>query len=335
MNDDNADVTTNMAERARAAVDAVDLDADWLLEPEKHAELLPATAGALKRVLRRRTLETIIARYSSSDRRAIDAQKRYKRSGEIAIVAGAVALIAGGIALYSATDSQQSNLHYLFLVIEALAVTIGAFYVYMLKNGDPYGEWMRQRSRAETARIEFFNNVCMVSDEQPQSGEVALAPLQLEYFRRFHLDVQLRYYRERPAEYERVSRKFLVWGGAIAALTILATTMAASFGSVVVVSVLAALIMLAVPAIAGAHENLQLLHEGKRNVIRYRNTCDTLEGIAANLDATMTAVENNDRSSLHTFMAQVNECVSIEHKEWLTLQEQAENLNFPGMAGDS
>ena len=147
------------------------------------------------------------------------------------------------------------------------------------------------------------------------------------------MDVQLRYYEGRADELEATSRKFLKSGAGVAAFSALATAAATAFGGIAVLSALAALALLAVPAIAGALGSLQLLHEGKRNAIRYRNTYDHLEAIAGELDIVRYKVAVGDRAALLAFVGAVNDQISVEHREWRTLQDKAEQPHV-GLPGD-
>ena len=64
----------------------------------------------------------------------------------------------------------------------------------------PFDIWMRQRAEAETQRIKLFRRV-IDAEEQARDGELPLLPLQLEYFRRFQLDVQRLYYDKRGKQH--------------------------------------------------------------------------------------------------------------------------------------
>jgi hypothetical protein len=321
--------------QSKTAVGEDDPNSDWILEPEKHAAALPAESGPLKRVLQRRAITGIMKRYREADRRAGECQKAYKTNGSRAIVLGTIAVVAGGFALYFDERSWifASAGHYSFLTLQVLAIAAAAYFAFLWSRGEPYKKWMEQRSLAESARIALFDTVCGVEDEHSGADEIDLGPLQLEYFRRYQLDVQLRYYEGRADELEATSRKFLKSGAGVAAFSALATAAATAFGGIAVLSALAALALLAVPAIAGALGSLQLLHEGKRNAIRYRNTHSHLEAIAGELDTVRCKVAAGDRPALLAFVGAVNDQISVEHREWRTLQDKAEQPHV-GLPGD-
>jgi hypothetical protein len=59
---------------------------------------------------------------------------------------------------------------------------------------------MNKRAESEIARIELFNRI-VHTHETSQGDELPLLPLKLEYFRRYQLDVQRRYYRGRGEQH--------------------------------------------------------------------------------------------------------------------------------------
>jgi hypothetical protein len=70
---------------------------------------------------------------------------------------------------------------------------------------------MTGRARAEAERLKYFE-LATQSVENSESAGIPLPLLQLEYFRRYQLDVQRAYYRKRRQNHKQATDKFLTLG---------------------------------------------------------------------------------------------------------------------------
>ena len=208
------------------------------------------------------------------------------------------------------------------LSFEGIAIALTALFAYLLKHNKYFDNWMEQRAKAETARIALFEFVCGVNDERPTDSVIFLMQLKLEYFRRYQLEVQQRYYEGRGKEHEIAANKLVSWGGALTFVIVLAGAFAGVFNDIDMVSAIA-LMGVAIPVILSAHSNLSLISQDERNSKRYANTYEHLLDISGELDEIRNQVSSGNKQALLDFMNLVNNEISVEHREWISLQEKS------------
>jgi len=188
---------------AEAVIGGDDAHHDWQLRPETHADSLPPEAGALKRILQSQEIRRIMARYSERDGEAVHQQKRYRHGRRIlAVLAYFVALtglFALSVHLILAYVPDVQPLLVLTHVVFLLGLLIVAAW---LNRADPRTKWLAARGEAEQLRVALFDRV-LVADQALQDAELPLLPLKLAYFRRYQLDVQLRFFAQRGRQLVR------------------------------------------------------------------------------------------------------------------------------------
>ena len=192
---------SNITERAVAAISRDDEGADWQLRPKEHAEGLPPEAGALKRVLERDELKQLITQFHEADAAANKAQTSYKRIGNWGLWAATIATIVGAVFLFPAESWLKDPARTVVSVVQVAFLVIAFCTAYWLAMKRPFNAWMQKRAEAEIARVDLFNRIVR-ADEVVQGDDMPLLPLKLEYFRRYQLDVQQRYYQGRGKQHE-------------------------------------------------------------------------------------------------------------------------------------
>ncbi len=215
-------MVASVTELAMEAIGEYTPDRDWRIDPETHAEKLPAAAGPLIRVLERADLQELMKRFRGADREAVKQQRAYKRYGRAAIILNTAAAIAGAVSLYaggifrseSAAAAAATGDAVQQTIVETLSLYIPAFQVAFILLAllaaqivirlRPFDKWMKARAEAEIARNEIFWRVT-TADEPTREGELPLLPLQLEYFQRYQLQTQLSYYAERGAQHRKTA----------------------------------------------------------------------------------------------------------------------------------
>jgi hypothetical protein len=149
--------------------------------------------------------------------------------------------------------------------------------------------------------------------------------LQLEYFRRYQLDVQRAYYDGRGKQHRRAAaqnlsvRAFLALGGTVATGV---AGIAGIFGpqKLAIVGLAAlAVIAAALGSYAMSHESL---NQDARNGERYEKTFESLSALHERLDDVRAAVAAGDFAVLGAFVKAVNEELSLEHRQWLAQSER-------------
>jgi len=189
---------------AEAVIGGDDARHDWELRPETHADRLPPEAGALKRVLQSQEVKRIMARYSERDREAVHQQKRYRRGRRIlailAYFAALTGLFALSVHLILAYVPDVQPLLVLIHVVFLLGLLIVAAW---LNRADPRTKWLAARGEAEQLRVALFDRVLAADQAVEGDGDLPLLPLKLAYFRRYQLDVQLRFFAQRGKQLVR------------------------------------------------------------------------------------------------------------------------------------
>jgi len=321
--------------------------ADWRLQPETHAHLLGPAAGPLERILLQPSLGAIMASFNAADAKASAAQSHYKRLAKTSAVASFLAVvIASALLLPRATVVPPVSLTLATFVQFAL---LAVSFMCSLWTGfaRPFETWMRQRAQAETKRIELFDTV-LAASEMAQPGELPLLPLQLEYVRRFQLDVQRAYYKRRGRQHLWVARRGVVLRAlalliiAIAVIPVLANlrgsgwipqSLAPVFNRLPEPAELAQRVFLSLGLIGGALQGLlaayALLGQDERNAARYADTSQNLEALAHGpLSEARAAAAAGTRGPVLTFVALLHQQISSEHREWVALRTIAPDLSL-------
>ena len=303
---------------------------DWKLEPGAHAIRLDDRAGALKNVLEHSAIKEIMRRYVRHDVAATAQQTIYKKYGRAEIYLGSAAAILGAIVLLM-TDSENltpvSNTvrNFLLAIQIGCAAGVGGL-KYLLRQRKPFISWQKMRSEAETARIELFETVCGLTQrkwlEAVSPGNEPLLPLQLEYFIRYQLMVQLFYYDKRGTQHQLAANKYIGFG----AMIIFFATLAAAFmgylqdlGDKVSIASMA---VLAAPILMTAQTSLSRLNQDERNAARYAITFAHLDRLYGRLSDIRAEAAAGNTEAVHAFIRDVNAVVSVEHNQWNIQQSE-------------
>ncbi len=318
---------------------------DWDLKPETHAASLPEAAGPLKRILEGAILKDIINAYNQSDTTAKAAQTHYKRLARIAALTSFAAVVLGGILLLPRHAPIPAYILTTASIIQVSLLVCSFVSSLTLAFSKPFNAWMHARAEAETARIGLFNAV-LAADEQPRSGELDLLPLQLEYLRRYQLNVQRAYYKLRGAQHARAVKRaglIRIFGLLLVALAAVPLALRV-IGPELTPEILqpvatyfskspeaAQRIVLAMSVVGGALQGAlaayALMSQDERNAARYLDTSQNLEDLAGRpLDEARAAASENDRESVLAFAALLHEQISSEHREWIALRSVVPDL---------
>jgi hypothetical protein len=334
-----------VTQRAAAAIGKGDARVDWLLCPEQHATSLPSEAGALKRLLEQAEFQQIMSRFRAADAAAVAAQTRYKRIGRTGLYAGTLATLLGALFLLPVEPWLDGRPSSIVSVLQTACLIIAFIASRTLAVSKPFDNWMKQRAVAEIARIELFDRVAG-AEETPQDGELALLPLKLEYFRRYQLDVQRRYYRGRGTQHRQGVRRNNTWLTASLALTVVSVLLGLLVGMHTAAYWLPALqawspvwlvdmanaatkrVLLALGVLASAFYGLgvarSLMDLDERNASRFLTNAENLDYISeTQLVQARQAAADGRQDDVLAFVARVQDIVSSEHKEWLLLSERA------------
>ena len=340
-----------MHEITRAAIEAVGPDQpnDWELRPENHIAALndPVAAASLVQRLRGPDLAPIVQQYVSANREAIAAQATYKRCARLSALGSLLAVIIASIMLLPRIGGISDEAVTIAAVAQFLLLVLSFLASLWLAWRRPHDTWMRKRADAELARIHLFRQVTTANGASQATG-LPVLPLQLEYFRRFHLDIQRLYYGERGEQHRRAVRRRFVWR-CIALILIIAAALPIVwtvqgkdwipswvgqwFGHLPPKGELAQRLFLCLGLIGGALQGFlaayALMSYDDRNSARYGETKENLDDLAARpLDEAREAAAAGDASRVYGFYALVEEQVSSEHREWTAIRQLVPDLSL-------
>ena len=332
-------------EITRDALSAIGEDSalDWQLQQETHALSLPPSAGALKRVLERDIFASAVEAYKTNDAAAISSRKqRVFYAGWaaalsfISIVCASILLVVFGLAP-SATDPIVTTLS----IIIGLSISLSFMLSLLEKWFDPAQKWMAGRAVAENARMRLFNEA-VAAEEPVKANELPLLPLQLEYYRRYQLDVQKRYYEGRGAKHQSVVR----WSTGVRVVALVMVLVAglpevsslAGYSSTdwlgaAIDPDLETRIFVGLSTIGAALQGWLaarlLMGLDERNAARYMSTAENLIALSGQpLEEARKAASTGDRKAVLGFVALVQEQVSSEHREWISLKQVSPELSL-------
>lgn len=329
-----------MLEMTKRAIDAIGdpAAADWELHPHTHAEKLNDDGAALRSILASPAIETIVETFNTADARAVAAQKRYKGLAKTAAIAGFMAVFVGCVLILPSEKLPGFNILQWAGVTQFCLLTVSIVCSMALAWLKPFVRWMQARGSAEQARANLFRSVlAATSPSATAPGEVPFIALQLEYFRRYQLDVQREYYGKRGPQHRRAATAASRWRLFAFTLVILAA-----------VPVLYSLQMIEwlpwsndpklselsqawqraflglgvmASALQGLLAAIGLMNLDERNAARYGSVSQNLEFLHDTyLDDARQRAINDDRSGVLKFTSLVQEQISSEHREWVELR---------------
>jgi hypothetical protein len=336
----------DVVSQAKKAIGTDDPESDWKLAPETHAERLPEQAGPLRRILQQPTLRTIIDEFEIADSEAVEAQRRYKRVARLRLYTGIAATMIGAVFLVPFEKWLGQSVS-IAAAIQYTCLTVSVLASLHLIRARPFDAWMKARARAEIARISLFDQVLGSCDPSPRPDEMPVLPLKLEYFRRYQLDVQRRYYAGRGLQHALAAGQTRRWqiesfvlsalAGGVAMVALLRLVVDHGIqlpewiGHVyaVVIPILPDWINKAVlatgitaSALLGASVSRSLMDLDERNASRYLTTAANLNHICeTNLETARADAAAGKTEQVKAFVDSIQRMVSAEHQEWILLSE--------------
>lgn len=297
---------------------------DYVISPTNHAEEFKEKAPALAKKLSSSAIITTARAYENENQDALTAQIEFKRifnRSNLTVLATGV-FVALFMASAVAVNGLPGWMGKTMLVILSLgSVVCGAFAskdLMNIKQGGLLEAWMSKRASAETTRLDYFEMVVKSASEGTVESEWPLELLQLEYFRRFQLDVQLAFYRERTKDHREEAKKTLSYSGWAVFGAAVATGSAGVLGAAVHTSLAAigalGVVFIGLNSFASIRE---AVNQDRRNAERYERTYRVLEDLNKRFDKVRKAVFEGGRKPLCEFVDAVHEQLSLEHRQWL------------------
>ena len=175
---------------------------------------------------------------------------------------------------------------------------------------------MQRRASAETQRVRYFKLVTRNMDDG--ASDTTLRLLQLEYFRRFQLDVQRAYYQTRGLQHRHAADRALLrstWGMGVVAIAngvagLVAGVLGAHWASL-------AGIALVGQAFSSVIANAKATNQDERKAERYERTRHPLDQLYSRLDAVRQALADGNDEVMREFVASVHEQLPLDHRQSL------------------
>jgi hypothetical protein len=197
-----------------------------------------------------------------------------------------------------------------FTIIGAAAAGVAAALIGAIKGGRLLEDWMTARARAESLRMKYFD---MVSRDRLLPEPL----LQLEYFRRYQLEVQCAYFKTQAAAHRRSANKALWTTAGAMAIASIAMVLAGSLSTLNVMWTSLAAVGLVSQAFSAFVENREATAQSRRNAERFTRTRQTLEDLSGRLDEVRAATIDGHPEVMQEFIGAVQEQISLEHRQWL------------------
>jgi hypothetical protein len=312
----------------KAAVDALGQAKgdDYKIEPTRHATALENRAPGLVEILESSHVHVAARQYEEQDENAIEAQRRFKQlafRSRLAVLGtvciGAALMLFGSLSEGNGFAAQK----WLFLVLALAGIIVGALgtmWIFRIREGKLLDKWTTSRARSENQRLHYFDTVTRPGDVCENPSPTVLLQ-QLEYFRRYQLDVQVLFFKIRGAEHLASSRRTLTLSSWAVFLSMVATGAAGVLAAWW--TPLASIAGLAVlgTGLSSYASSKEAVNQDRHNAERYAKAREALERIESRLHEVRQAVAAGKREALDDFVDAVHEQLSLEHRQWLSSAE--------------
>lgn len=291
---------------------------DWEVVPTRHAKMFNETAPSLAGKLSGTRIGGLATMFNEKDQEAVEARDLFKKSARWADLAilvtastAALLLISGG--MQETLGSAGRWIVGIIGFIGIVSSSLGALWLSRIKQGQLARKWAKTRAKAEAKRLAYFKAVL---EETAETADEQL--LGLEYTRRFLLDNQIKYFKERGRLHASAGRTAL---NRSTTAVFLASSLTALAGLLAIVHPQLAMIAgLAVFASAfGTFAISQSkLNLDDQNADRYSKALDYLEMQRLDLDDCREKVASGDKNAISQFFEPVFVILEADHKAFLT-----------------
>jgi len=306
-------------------------DDDYIIRPTEFPAQFEESASDFASLLKDSALVVSAKNYERVDARAGEWQKRFKKHMKIAT--WSIFCATSFAALLAASASVQDTVSEPLLRAMQVACgatsiatsVVSALFLYIASRGRELQKWMQSRAEAETARLGYFKGVVQkVCDNYPDQPQLLLAAL--EFFRRYQLEIQQRFYEGRNKDHENDRGRTVLIGVSAAAILALGSALGGGLGTLVdpKFAPLAALgtIGAALALVASRREEI---NQSERNAERYRRTAGHLREIRKKHLEVQKAVAQGNTSVILDYVDAIQNQLSLEHRQWLSEGEEVDS----------
>jgi len=299
---------------------------DYELKAAEHAANLEKEAPSLAAHLRSSRLRAAESAFDEADKTASFSRKHFERLATAANWLVFFTACVPAATMAAGTLGAPASLVVLLGSVGFVLAGIGTAVFFVVRQGQRLRVWLDSRARAEAYRHEYF----ALATEVPQGGdptptpELPLALFQLEYFRRYQLEMQISFFSERGSEFRKAFDRWTLFGGVGAGLGVVANGLAAifsaSFGSNWAALASMAVVAVAMTSLSNSTEGI--FRFGTLSD-RYAETKEALKRVSGRTDEVAQAVLAQGRAPLQQLVGAVHEILSVENKQWIEIASGA------------
>ncbi len=279
------------------------------------------------------SLQGVAKRYEEHDSEAVKFQTNFKKDSKFITYLLFVSAIFG-IAQTNLSMFLDSSLYqFLSYLFPTVATILSGIAVYKLNRINGQGwltRWMKSRAQAEAERLKYFQRAMTKTIDKHSENKLMLV-LYCEFFHRFQMQIQLKYYRQQSKVHRKTSsnnNRIASFG----AMTIFIGSGVLGFLGAVEDPKwlpLAAIGTLgtAISLLASRSEEITM---SSRNAERYNDTWNVLSKLSDRHDEVIEAIANGQTNALTLYVDAVHQVLIAEHKQWLqdgdTIQSSMQKL---------
>jgi hypothetical protein len=189
----------------RDAIGVGDSDEDWKIAPTEHAKMFEEKAPSLARNLCGSRPEGLAKMYEEWNGKAIKSRDEFKATVSRANIAVFCTASLGGLILLAVGLQVLLGDIGPWVVkttglLGVISSGLAAMWLNQVRGGALSIRWAEERAKAEAKRLAYFKTVMEGASEAPMDQLLVL-----EYTRRFLLDNQIDYFRDRGGEHEKAA----------------------------------------------------------------------------------------------------------------------------------
>ncbi len=300
-------------------------DTDYQINPSTHAELYAENAPHLAGLLKSAGLSITANEYEEYDQDATNYRDSFKLWSNrmrwsvflTAVFSAFLATFASWMLIFELQDTALSRT--VFSIIGILSVIFGAtgmFCQQIVSKKNLLKNWMEKRSMAESMRLKYFDSVTVEKTDPALSHLIPLDHLRLEYIRRYLLEEQHNYYKNRGREHEkRAGNLLFISAGALTAVAIInGISIFLGFGEIYMSAI--SVFALIAAALSSMTSNIEETNQDKRNAERYDRTVSALNNLWKRINEIHRAIFNGQLDLLYNYVQAITEILSTEHRQW-------------------
>lgn len=318
---------SNPQELIDAAYDVIgkgNSETDWKIVPTEHADLFADQAASLSRNLRGSHPNGLAQIYEDLNDKAIRARDNFKRTvsrTDTAVfctaILAALLLVAGG--LQQPLGKAGPWVIAAIGILGVIAGGLATMWLNQVKGGDLAKRWSNTRAKAEAKRLAYFKSIMERASDEPLEQLLVF-----EYTRRFLLDNQIDYFRDRGGLH--VNAADMALKTSTQAVFVASIFTAAAGLLAMLVPQLA--VIAGIGVIASAYATLTMsrssVNQDQKNADRYGVAEEHLRERKLDLDTYRGMIASKDKGAVQKFFEPIFIALEADHKGFLSDAEQRE-----------